>query len=121
MIREPVERVVFQNYDADRLGPEGLEALARDVRAALRVEGEDRDPDRDGAIRSSGTGDDGRGPGSRSAAKSRDDEDDVRGQRSPEGPFLFLRGHTGSDDSVLILRVREEDLHVAFRLRQTRG
>src|SRR5256885_1283042 len=64
--------------------------------------------------------DPGRGPGTRGAGESRDDEDDVRGQGGPERPFLFLRGHAGADDSVLVLRVREEDLHVTFRLRQTR-
>src|SRR5712691_11076478 len=43
LIREPVERVVVQHDDAVRLGAECLEALARDLRAAFHIEGEDRD------------------------------------------------------------------------------
>src|SRR5256885_113700 len=37
LIREPVEGVVVQHDDTVRLGPEGIEALARDVRAALHT------------------------------------------------------------------------------------
>src|SRR5438552_2584269 len=121
LVREPVERVVVQHDHAVRLGAKRLESGPRDLGAAFHLERENRDSDGHGAIRPGCARDDGCSSGARRAAESSDDEDDVRGQRGPEGPFLVLRRHTGGDDPVFVFRMRKEDFHVALRLRQTRG
>src|SRR5205814_106404 len=56
------------------------------------------------------------------ALDDRDDHvHDIRRERGPKGAFLVLGGRARRGDTVLVLAVREEDLHIALRLRQARG
>src|SRR5207302_1059549 len=60
-------------------------------------------------------------PGPGGTSEARDDEHDIRRERSPKGAFLVLGGSARRGDTVLVLAVREEDLYIALRLRQPRG
>src|SRR5436189_2270899 len=121
LVGEAVERVVVEDDDAVRLLAERLEALPGDLGPALGLERQDRDPDGHGAIRARRAGDDRGRPGPGSTSEARDDEHDIRRERSPTGAFLVLGGSARPGDTVLVLAVREEDLYIALRLRQPRG
>src|SRR5438445_1969214 len=121
LVGEPVQRLVLHDAHAVRLATELLETLSGGFRPTFDLEWQDRNADRHGPVRARGPRDDGRGSGSRSAAKSRDDEDDVRGERVSQGPFLVLRGRAGPGDPVFFRGLSEQDLHVALGLREPGG
>src|SRR2546422_85611 len=115
LVGEPVQRIVLDHNYAVRFATELLEPLSGGFRPTFDLERQDRDSDCDRTIRACGASDDGSGSRPRGSAESRDDEDDVRGERIPQGPFLVFRGRAGPGDSVLGRRLTEQDLHVAFR------
>src|SRR5437870_3155103 len=75
LVGEPVQRIVLHDDHAVRLATELLETLSGGFRPTFDLEWQDRNADRHGPVRARGPRDDGRGSGSRSAAKSRDDGD----------------------------------------------
>src|SRR5438093_858833 len=121
LVGEPVQRIVLHDNHAVRLATELLETLSGGFRPTLDLERQDRNADRDGPVRARGPSDNGRGPGPRGAAESRDDEDDVGGERVPQGAFLVFRGRTGPGDPVFFRGRSEQDLHVALGLREPGG
>src|SRR5437899_1307007 len=78
LVREPVQGVVLHDDHTVRFSPEILESLPGGLRAALHLEGQDRNPDGHRAVRAGGPRDDRRRARPRAAAEARDDEDDVR-------------------------------------------
>src|SRR5437667_3468978 len=118
LVPEPVQRIVLHDDHAVRFATELLEPLSSGFGPALDFEREDRDADRHGPVRAGCPSDDGCGSGARGAPEARDDEDDVRGERVPEGAFLVLRRGACTGDPVLVRRMPEQDLHVAFGLRE---
>src|SRR5438093_8353881 len=121
LVGEPVQRVVLDDDHAVRFATELLETLSGDFRPTFAFDRQDPNSDRAAPVRARGPGDIRRASGPRGAAESRDDEDDVGGERVPQAPFLVFRGRAGPGDPVLVRRLTEQDLHVAFGLRQPGG